>query len=157
MEHQCNNCQHCSSDKVVTNGYKPNGAQKLKFNICGLHLQSSYVQEAECLNNAVELVIYLLIERISLRGIAFALRLSLGFVCRVAQEFWENSLDFNIPAPTVKEAQGTDIQIYELWTYVSHKSNKVWLRVAYDRRSHQVITWHPGGRKSADVWAHHCK
>ena len=153
MEYQYKNCPHCSGDKVVKNVNNPNGAQKLKCNICGSHFQSSYEQQAYCLDNAVERVVNLLFERISLRGIARALGLSLGFVCRVAHEFWENMLDFSIKAPTVEQAQDADIQIDELWTYVRHKSNKVWLLLAYDRRSQQVVGWHFGGRTSADVWA----
>jgi IS1 family transposase/transposase-like protein len=153
MEYQHKNCPHCSSHKVVKNGRNTSGAQKLKCKSCNSHFQAAYKQGVYQELDIKTLIINLLFEKISLRGIARALQVSDGFVSKTTREFWEESAQLSPIDPTLEEAQNADIQIDEFWTYVGSKHRKVWLMVARDRRSKRIIAWHFGGRSAADVRA----
>ncbi len=99
----------------------------------------------------------MLLERISLRGICWVLKVSLAWLLKFVEQLYQRTpddLQFAVPV-------GAEIEIFcleadELWSFVERRENKRWVWIVLERRTRQIIALHIGDRSSdaaAAVWA----
>ncbi|WP_414652765.1 IS1 family transposase [Gloeocapsopsis dulcis] len=135
-------CPICASSQTVKNGRIHNGKQRFKCHECGRqfveHPQKKVIDQ-----NTREWIDRLLLERISLAGIA-----------RVAQvsEQWLQSYVNQKYAQVPRQVQvtpkkrGLTIQCDELWSFVDHKGNKQWVWLALDADTREIVGVYIGTR-----------
>ncbi|WNN91697.1 IS1 family transposase [Gloeocapsopsis dulcis] len=136
-------CPICASSQTVKNGRIHNGKQRFKCHECGRqfveHPQKKVIDQ-----NTREWIDRLLLERISLAGIA-----------RVAQvsEQWLQSYVNQKYAQVPRQVQVTPkkkgvltIQCDELWSFVDHKGNKQWVWLALDADTREIVGVYIGTR-----------
>jgi transposase-like protein len=80
-------CPHCQSSNIVKNGLTAYGKQNYRCQYCK---RQSVEREAEDTFKREELLESLLLERISLRGIARILKVSLTWVVERAKQIWQS-------------------------------------------------------------------
>lgn len=61
-------------------------------------------------------------------------------------------LKARLPAYTLNPAMLEVLELDELWTFVGKKDNPVWLWVALDRATRQVVAWVLGDRSEKTAW-----
>ncbi|WP_250126831.1 IS1 family transposase [Chroococcidiopsis sp. CCMEE 29] len=146
-------CPTCSSEQVIKNGSVHNGKPKYQCKSCGrqfvINPTNSPVSE-----EIQQLIDRLLLERISLRGIA-----------RVTQVSWSWLQDYvnqklaRIPRQVKisgKPLGKLVIECDEMWSFVERKNNQVYIWLAIDRNSRKIVGCYIGDRtrKSAyKLWA----
>ncbi len=141
-------CPNCKSDDNKKNGHIHNGKQNYRCKSCGRQFVEN--PEKKVINEYQrELIKKLLLERISLRGICRVMRVSLVWLLAFFREVTNQiPADMGVVKP---EKSKIDIEIDEMWSYVGENSNKVWIWLAIDRNSGQIIGFHAGGRARADA------
>jgi len=146
-------CPTCGSEHLIKNGSTHNGNPKYQCKICGrqfvINPTNSPVSE-----ETKQLIDRLLLERISLRGIA-----------RVTQVSWSWLQDYvnQKLAQTTREVKASVkspgkllIECDEMWSFVDSKKNEVYIWLAIDCRSRKIVGCFVGDRtrKSArKLWA----
>jgi insertion element IS1 protein InsB len=158
-------CPECGSNRCKQNGHTRHGKQNHQCQACERQLSAG----ADHLSIAHErrtLIANLLRERISLRGIWRAVGVSLTWLLHFMVECCAacpNHLHLQLPA------KPTDVVMYQLeaeadarWSFVTKKANKLWLGLAMDAKSRQIMAFHVGDRSRAsegsgqnDVHAEH--
>ena len=126
------NCPNCSSEKTVKNGRIHNGKQRFKCHDCGRQFVKNPTkilidQEKR------ELIDRLLLERISLAGIARAAKVSERWLQTYVNKKY--SLVPREISVTAKKKGKLTIQCDELWSFVDNKGNKQWVWLALDALS----------------------
>jgi len=146
-------CPTCGSEQLIKNGSVHNNKQKCQCKSCARQFvvnptKTTVTQEIKQLINR------LLLERISLRGIA-----------RVAQVSWSwlqnyvNQRLAHTPRQLMvsgKSPGKLTIECDELWSFVERKKNEVYVWLAIDRNSRKIVGCFVGDRtrKSArKLWA----
>ena len=143
-------CPACGSKIYKQNGKTHYGKQNHKCKNCGrafvLLLEQEPVPEAK-----KSLTGRLLLERLSLRGICRAVKVSLGWLIKYMVVDLFDKLPEHIHIET--EQGGKDVVIHrleaevdEMSSFVGHKQNKQWIWVALDRLTKKVIAFHVGDR-----------
>jgi insertion element IS1 protein InsB len=106
------------------------------------------------------MVEHLLRERLSLRGICRAVGVSLTWLlhCMVAR-FAACPDDLHVrvpPCPTDVVLRRLEAEADEMWSVVKKKANKLWIWIAMDAITRQVIVFHVGDRsrnRAKELWA----
>ena len=137
------NCPECNSGNVVKNGHIHNGKQKFMCRKCG----RQFVQDPE--NKKIsqetwELVDRLLLEKISLAGIARCVPVS-----KRRLQYYINDKYQNIPRKvtvTEKKKGKLTIECDEIWSFVSSKEYKYWIWLAKDVNTKEIAGVFIGNR-----------
>ena len=141
-------CLHCGSTDVVKNGFAPNGKQKYLCHYCGRQSRQNpspngYTQERK------EEILRAYQERSSLRGLRRAPsasrppRSSAGSKKAAGLEL-KDTLLF-----TETSDENKVLELDELWSFVYHKSEKVWVWLALCRETRQIVAFVTGDRSRA--------
>lgn len=167
-------CPNCHSNQILKNGSIHSGKQKYLCKICGRQFienpTKKYIDD-----RTKEIIDNLLLERISLRGIARATEVSFKWLQnyvndKYAQVPWEVE-DIEEPEASDEEASGDSnesetidkvndkpeeldfivLEADEMWSFVKYKINKVWIWLAMERHSRRIVGCYIGdrSRKSA--------
>jgi len=104
-----------------------------------------------------ELIVLLLLERISLRGICGVAKVSLCWLLNFIEKLYEVvPEDLNFSVPDDAEIEILCLEADELWSFVGKKENKRWIWLIIERRTRQIVAVHIGDRSqvAADaLWA----
>jgi IS1 family transposase/transposase-like protein len=145
-------CLTCGSKHLIKNGSVHNGKSKYQCKSCGRQFVLNSTKTTVSLETK-QLIDRLLLERISLRGIA-----------RVTQVSWSWLQDYvnqrlaRIPRQieaSVTSPGRLTIECDELWSFVNSKKNDVYVWLAIDRNSRKIVGCFVGDRtrKSArQLW-----
>ncbi len=146
-------CFACGSKHLIKNGSVHNGKPKHQCKSCGYQFVDNPTKTTVSLKTK-QLIDRLLLERISLRGIA-----------RVTQVSWSWLQDYvnqklaHIPRQfkvSEKSPGQLTIECDEMWSFVDSKKNEVYIWLALDRDSREIVGCFIGDRtrKSArQLWA----
>ena len=123
-------CPHCSSLKVVKNGFTYYGKQNHKCKNC----KRQFVERGpQPLLDMEETVNKLLLERISLRGISRVVNKSIGWLMYYIEKHYAqlgDELPLKLPAnPRISLSR---IEADEMWSFVEKKSHKQWIWLAME-------------------------
>jgi len=148
-------CPHCHSQKIVKNGSIHNGKKKYRCKTCGRQFienpTKKYIDD-----QTKEIIDRLLLERISLRGIARVTKVSLTWLQNyVNQKYRQTSWHTEDTADTDEEMGDIILELDELWSFVNYKINKVWIWLVIDRKTRRILACYIGDRtrKSAQkLW-----
>jgi insertion element IS1 protein InsB len=130
------NCPNCLSSDIVKNGSLTNGKHRYKCKCCGRQFVLN-PQKQPISTETKALIDKLLLERVSLAGIA---RVT-GVSKRWLQYYVNEKLD-NIPrkVDVSKKTKGQlTIECDELWSFVGKKENKLWIWLAIDRDTREIV------------------
>ncbi len=104
-----------------------------------------------------ELIVLLLLERISLRGICRVAGVSLCWLLNFIEKLYADvPEDLNFSVPDQTEIEILCLEADEIWLFVGRRENKRWIWLIIERRTRQIIAVHIGDRsqRSADaLWA----
>jgi len=147
-------CPSCGSLGFVRNGFNRHGDQNHKCLECNrqfvLEPQNKIVSD-----KTRELIRKLLLERLSLQGICRATDVSQKWLLDfIKQEYDQVPRDLNVRVPP--ESTGIileRLEADELWSFVGKKKNQVWIWLAMDAATRQVVALHAGGRSEQDAKA----
>jgi IS1 family transposase/transposase-like protein len=136
-------CPQCGSEHIVKNGKIHNDKPKFKCKDCGRQFIENPTNKVID-SQTKELIDRLLLERISLAGIARATGVSKKWL----QDYVNNkfaSIDRHIEV-TPKEKKRLNVECDELWSFVDNKGNKQWVWLAMDRETREIIGVYIGDR-----------
>lgn len=142
-------CPKCKSSNTKNNGHIHNGNQNHRCKDCGRQFIENPEQKVISLEDR-ERIRDLLLERLSLRGICRAMKVSLcwllGFMASEHEQL-PDDLNYRSSVETDKLLMGCiESEIDEMWSFVGNKKNKQWIWIAMDARSRQIIAFHVGDR-----------
>jgi insertion element IS1 protein InsB len=128
-------CPDCHTDQVIKNGSIHTGKQKDACKACG----RQFVQDPafRIISDATRALIdRLLLEKISLAGIARAVQVSESWL-----QAYVNEQYGNVPREVrVRAKKGRlTIECDEMWSFVGHKGNKQWIWLAMDRDTRAIV------------------
>lgn len=137
-------CPHCQSSKIVKNGLTSYQKQNYRCHSCK---RQSVERKSPVVFQREELLKRLLLERISLRGIARVLKVSLSWVVKRSKQYWQ-SVSEELP---VEQLKRPELALYcleadEMWSFIGAKDCPEWIWLAIERRSRLVVGFHIGGR-----------
>lgn len=139
-------CPSCSSSDTVKNGRIHNGKQRFKCQQCGRqfveHSQKKVIDSA-----TRELIDRLLLERISLAGIARVVQVSEVWLQRYVNEKYAQ-VPRSVQVSPKKKGRLT-IQCDELWSFVDNLGNKQWVWLALDANTREIVGENIGARDEA--------
>jgi len=147
------NCPSCFSENIKKNGHIHNKKQNYRCKDCGRQFVTDRTLP-EIKGDTKEDVRKLLLERISLRGICRVTGVSLSWLL-----FFFRKITSEIPEDMgiIKRYRGRiTIEIDEMWSFVSRRGSKIWVWLAVDRETGQIVGFHVGGRGTGDarrLWA----
>jgi len=146
-------CPTCGSEHLIKNGFSHNGKPKYQCKACSrqfvINPTNSPVSE-----ETKQLIDRLLLERISLRGIARVIQVSWSWLQdyvnqKLARTQRQIKVSVKLPGKLVIECD-------EMWSFVDRKKNEVYIWLAIDRNSRKIVGCFVGDRtrKSArKLWA----
>jgi insertion element IS1 protein InsB len=135
-------CRSCGSTDIVKNGTNKCGSQQYQCKTCGVYRVMTPKERHSSWTKL--LVLRLLMERVSLRGIE-----------RVAQVGRETILDRleawvkRLPrlSQTLRPMQAGDVlELDETWSFVGEREDERWLWTAMCRRTRQIVAYAIGDR-----------
>jgi insertion element IS1 protein InsB len=136
-------CPDCHSESPVKNGFNALGKQIYRCTACGRQFVL-YPAKGPISDDKKELIDRLLLERISLAGIARAVGVSESWL-----QGYVNGRYANTPRHVVvkkKSKRRLTIECDELWSFVGKKENKQWVWLAIDRDTREVVGVYVGDR-----------
>jgi len=147
-------CPSCGSTAFKKNGINQHGDQNHKCLVCSkqfvLDPQNKIISE-----ETKDLIRSLLLEKLSLRGICRVAKVSQPWLLNfVREEYAHVPRDLNVKVPP--ESTGLileRLEADELWSFVGKKKNQVWIWLALDAMTRQVVAIHAGGRSEQDAKA----
>lgn len=143
-------CPTCSSDDIMKNGTTRRGKQNYKCRDCGRQFVENPQWKPKD-KDTYTLIDRLLLERISLAGIARVLQLSESWL-----QQYVNAVYAEVPQRAEVVAKTTSrlvVPMDELWSFVDEKGNKQWVWLAIDRVSREIIGCHVGDRSAQSAQA----
>lgn len=147
-------CPSCESVVFKRNGINQHGDQNHKCLTCGrqfvLDPHNKIISE-----ETKDLIRRLLLEKLSLRGICRAAQVSQPWLLNFIKEEYEKTpqnLNVQIPPDSLGLVLER-IEADELWSFVGKKKNPVWVWLALDALTRQVVAVHAGGRSEQDAKA----
>lgn len=147
-------CPSCGSSAFKKNGINQHGDQNHKCLECNkqfvLNPQNKIISD-----ETKDLIRRLLLERLSLRGICRATQVSKTWLLDfIRQEYSKAPLDLNVTVPPNSLGLVLErVEADELWSFVGKKKRQVWIWLALDALTRQVIAMHAGGRGETDAKA----
>jgi IS1 family transposase/transposase-like protein len=146
-------CPHCGSHHTIKNGSTHNAKPKRLCKDCGRQFVINPNKQSIALNIKL-LIDKLLLERISLRGIARVTGVSYSWL----QNYVNHKLS-RIPRQikvSVKNKGKLTIECDEMWSFVGSKGYKVYIWLAIDRDTREIIGCYLGDRtrqSAHKLWA----
>ena len=137
-------CPHCLTVKVVRNGVKRTGRQNWKCKGCNKQFQSEYLYRGAD-KSVKDQLIKMQLRGSGIRDTALLEGVSPATVLRCIVS---ESLEAVIKP---KRHYYPQVQIDELWMYVTKKKKKVWLLYAYCYQSDEILAFTMGKRNSKTV------
>jgi len=136
-------CPKCKSSDIKKNGTIHTGEQKYACKDCKRQfIENPKWREIDTLTKG--LIDRLLLEKISLAGIARAVQISEKWLQDyVNTKYKEVSQELNIP---IKKKGKIVIQCDEMWSFVGDKGNKQWIWLAIDIETKIIVGVHIGDR-----------
>lgn len=136
------NCPECNSDNTIKNGTIHNDKQKYQCNSCNRQFAENPTKKI-IPPETWELVDKLLLERIPIAGISRVTGISEPWL----QEYINEKYD-NIPREVniVKNKGRLTIECDEMWSFVGNKNDKVWIWLAIDFDSREIVGVFAGSR-----------
>jgi IS1 family transposase/transposase-like protein len=137
------NCPNCNSENIVKNGSNSSEKQKFMCKDC----KRQFVENPENIvvfQETKNLIDNLLLEKIPLAGIARVTKVSERWL-----QYYVNDKYENVPREikvTEKEKGRLTIQCDEMWSFVESKKNKVWIWLAKDIDTKEIVGVHAGSR-----------
>jgi len=146
-------CPNCGSEHLIKNGSVHNGKPKYQCKTCGRQFVVGSTKTTVS-KETKHLIDRLLLERISLRGIARVTQVSWSWV----QDYVNQKL---AGTPRQVKVSGKPpgklmIECDEMWSFVDSKKNAIYIWLVIDRNSRKIIGCYIGDRtrKSArKLWA----
>lgn len=146
-------CPCCGSYHTIKNGSTHNGKPKNECKDCGRQFVINPSQRKVSDENK-ELIDKLLLERISLRGIAIATGVSWSWLQNyVNNKFSEVSRQVSVSG---KSKGKLVIECDELWSFVFSKKNQFYVWLAIDRKTREIVACYVGDRRresARKLWA----
>lgn len=136
-------CPTCGSHEISKNGTTRRGKQNYKCRDCN----RQFVEDPQWKprdKDTVGLIALLLLEKISLAGIARATDVSENWLQDYVNAFYAAVPQVAKVAPKAKGK--LRVQMDELWSFVDHKGNKKWVWLALDTDTREVIGCYIGDR-----------
>ncbi|MEJ7862598.1 MAG: hypothetical protein WKF90_13290 [Pyrinomonadaceae bacterium] len=116
------NCPRCQLSRIKRNGYTYYGKQNYQCLLCD---RQFVVRNQTVSLEKREIVKSLLLERISLRGIARVLGISLSWLLDfVEQLYLTTPPDLNFVEPAAAEIEIFCLEADEIWSFVGRRENK---------------------------------
>ena len=135
-------CPKCRSRKIVKNGRTGYGKQNYKCRDCGRQFvkdnRKKIISEA-----TKELIDDLLLEKIPLAGISRVAKVSESWLQKYVNKKYESTPK---TITTIKKKGRITIECDEMWSFVTKKKNKVWIWLAIDVDSKQIVGVYVGRR-----------
>ena len=136
-------CPNCASKRTVKNGHIHNGKQRFRCQDCGRQfIENPEKKVIEPVTR--ELIDRLLLERISLAGIARVTKVSERWLQTYVNEKYA-SIPRKVQVKPKKKGRLT-IQCDELWSFVDNKGNKQWVWLALDSNTREIVGVYIGAR-----------
>src|SRR5215475_5378783 len=152
-------CPRCQSSQYKKNGHIHSGKQNHRCQDCGRQFVACFEQSLIS-DDTRALIERLLVERISLRGICrvvgVTLKWLLGFLVQCFEALPDHLHVEPLTCPEDVMIQRLAVEVDEMSSFVQKKANKLWIWLAMDAKTRQVIAFHVGdrSRKSAKrLWA----
>lgn len=141
-------CPSCGSVHILKNGSIHNKKQKYLCKDCGRQFVKTptkrYISKQE-----IEYVERGLLERISLRGLSRMLGISIKWLQNYVNKLYRSiSLETSSLACCL---DGLILECDELWSFVCSKENPVYIWLALDRNTRQIVGVHLGDRTREDA------
>lgn len=147
MKHSC---PSCGQQDVVCNGRTRHGKQNYKCRNCGRQFVLDPVWKA-ITPEQYGLIERMLLERISLAGIARVLQISEDTVQRYVNAQAEVvSQQVEVSA---KPKKRLTVQMDELWSFVGDKGNQQWIWLALDVKTREIVGVQIGARDTGSARA----
>ena len=146
-------CPTCGSHHTIKNGSIHNGKPKYQCNQCGRQFVENPSKKQVSMKTK-QLIDKLLLERISLRGIARVTQVSWRFL----QEY-VNDKFISVPRQvkvTAKKKGRLTIECDEMWSFVSAKKKVLYIWLAIDRETREIVGCYIGDRtrcSARKLWA----
>ena len=139
-------CPHCHSKRVIKNGSIHTGKPKYKCKDCNKQFVEN--PTPQCVpQEKRDIIDKLLLEKISLRGIARSVGVSLSWLQRYVNEKYRQE-EWKVE-DTGDPEDGVDVFILEadeLWSFVNSKENKQWIWLVMNRKTRQILACIVGNR-----------
>jgi insertion element IS1 protein InsB len=136
-------CPYCECDHIVKNGITRHKKQNYKCKKCNRQFVIN-PKNHPMHKSTIELVDNLLLERISMRGIKRVAKVSLQWL----QSYVNGKsrlVEKQVKVMPKKKVRLT-IECDELWSFVGDKKRKVWIWLAIDRNTREIVGVHVGSR-----------
>ena len=147
-------CPRCQLSHIKGNGHTYYGKQNHQCLMCGTQF---VIRHKVVGTETKELIVLLLLERISLRGICRVAKVSLCWLLNFIEKLYETVPDdLNFSVPDDAEIEILCLEADEIWSFVGNKKNKRWIWLIIERRTRQIIAVHIGDRSQASadaLWA----
>ncbi len=147
-------CPRCQLSHIKKNGHTYYRKQNHQCLICGTQF---VLRDEKVTDQTKELIMSLLLERISLRGICRVAKVSLCWLLNFIEKLYQvipEDLNFSVPNDAAIEI--LSLEADEIWSFVGKKENKRWIWLIIERTSRQIVAVHIGDRSqvSADaLWS----
>ena len=136
-------CPKCGSEHIVKNGSIHNKKQKFKCKDCGRQfVENPSVPRID--DKTIALIEKLLLERIQLYGICRVMGVSVKWLMKFIKHKYANT-ERKVKVLPKNKGKMT-VQIDELWSFVSKKGNKLWVWIAIDVETREIIGLYVGDR-----------
>ncbi len=136
-------CPRCNSENVMKNGFIHNG--KLNYQCKDCTRQFVLNPKNKKINRETkDLIDKLLLERLALAAIARVAGVSERWLQKYVNEKFEN-IEKEVDVEE-KEKGPLRIECDEMWSFVGHKGNKVWIWLAIDRTTREIVGVYIGSR-----------
>lgn len=141
-------CPSCGSQEVSRNGLTRHGKQNYKCRDCGRQFVLDPVWKA-ITPEQYGLIDRMLLERVSLAGIARILQISEDTVQR-----YVNTKAAVVPQQVrvrEKPKKRLNVQMDELWSFVDEKGNEQWIWLAIDAQTREIVGIPVGDRPECGI------
>jgi IS1 family transposase len=136
------NCPTCKSENIIKNGSIHNGKQKYACKDCN---RQFVLEPTNCISEEKkDLIDKLLLEKIPLAGISRVVGVSERWLQNYVNEKY--ALISTIIDVITKKKGKLTIQCDEMWSFVINKKNKVWIWLAIDIDTGEIVGVFVGSR-----------
>jgi len=136
-------CPSCGSIHVIKNGSIHNGKPKYQCNCCGRQFVNKPTKTTIS-DETKQLIDRLLLERISLRGIARVIGVSWSWLQNYVNDKY-GCISHYIEV-SEKTTGKLTIECDEMWSFVDNKNNQVYIWLTIDRNTRQIVGCFIGDR-----------
>ncbi len=138
------NCPVCNNENsVVKNGSNSSGKQKYFCKDCKKHFIAN-PEDKRISDDTKKLIDDLLLEKIPLAGIVRVTKVSKRWMQDYANDKYENVPRAVIVTGKVKGR--LTIECDEMWSFVGNKGNKIWIWLAKDIKTGEIVGVYAGSR-----------